>query len=376
VAKLDELEVRRLVDAIHDLHEAPSASDFPKLSLEVTGALVRNDLIAFNEVDPATGRATALVYPLIELTDRQHRTLAELSHEHPAITHLNETGDGSAHRISDFISVEEFQQRRIYRELYADLAMEHQISFTLPSVRPRIIALALNRTERGDDFDERDRLVLNLLRPHLAQAFEHSKERDRVRAVLSTMSGAMAADGTHMVLLGDVPTDGTPGSLMLLYRYFGAPGARDPFPTRVSHWLDAQRRRLITGGQGAPPGILRPLTRERAGQQLVLRYLPGGPSCVETLLINERSGPASPPELEQLGLTHREAEVLSFLGSGATNAEIATALHISAGTVKKHLDNVYRKLGVRGRIQAVAMATALLPADRREQLPGPVEQGP
>jgi DNA-binding CsgD family transcriptional regulator len=273
--------------------------------------------------------------------------------------------------ISDFITLEEFHRRRIYRELYAQLPMEHQISFTLPSVRPRIVALALNRSEPGDDFDERDRLILNLARPHLAQAFEQAKERDRVRAILSTVSGAMALDGTYVVVLGDVPTDGTPGALTLLYRYFGAPGARHPLPARLFTWLEAQRQRLSSDGADMPPDISRPLTRERDGRQVVLRYLPAGSGCVEALLINERTGRARPDELRDLGLTAREAEVLSVLGSGATNAEIAEELHVSPGTVKKHLDSVYAKLGARGRVQAVAMATALLPSDR--PTPSPAE---
>jgi DNA-binding CsgD family transcriptional regulator len=363
MARLDERDVALLVDAIHELHEAPSGDEFPHLSLEVTDRLVRNDLIGFNEVDPPAGRATSLVHPHKELTEEQHRLLALLSHEHPVIAHINATGDGSAHMISDFLTLEEFHRRRIYRELYIQLPMEHQISFTLPSVRPRIVALALNRSEPGDDFDERDRSMLNLVRPHLAQAFEQAKERDRVRAILSTVSTAMALDGAHVVVLGDVPTDGTAGALTLLYRYFGAPGARDPLPTRLSNWLGAQRRRRIAGGAESPPGILQPLTRERDGRQVVLRYLPAGTGSVEALLINERSGPASPQELQDLGLTPREAEVLSVLGSGATNAEIARELHISPGTVKKHLDHLYAKLGVRGRIQAIAMVTSLLPHD-------------
>lgn len=38
-----------------------------------------------------------------------------------------------------------------------------------------------------------------------------------------------------------------------------------------------------------------------------------------------------------------------------TNPEIATCLFIAAGTVRKHLDNIYAKLGVRGRAHAVAV---------------------
>jgi predicted ATPase/DNA-binding CsgD family transcriptional regulator len=64
-----------------------------------------------------------------------------------------------------------------------------------------------------------------------------------------------------------------------------------------------------------------------------------------------RRGPRSNPEL-----TDREREVLAAIASGQTNPEIATALHLSPKTVMHHSTNVYRKLGVRGRAEAVALA--------------------
>ncbi len=54
-------------------------------------------------------------------------------------------------------------------------------------------------------------------------------------------------------------------------------------------------------------------------------------------------------------LTPREDEVLRLVACGMTNGEVATALFIAVGTVRKHLDNVYAKLGVRSRAQAVAV---------------------
>ncbi len=54
-------------------------------------------------------------------------------------------------------------------------------------------------------------------------------------------------------------------------------------------------------------------------------------------------------------LTAREREVLDLVACGWTNREIGAALFIAAGTVRKHLDNIYAKLGVRGRAQAVAV---------------------
>ena len=43
--------------------------------------------------------------------------------------------------------------------------------------------------------------------------------------------------------------------------------------------------------------------------------------------------------------------MLRLLSSGATNLAIGTQFHITAGTVKKHLDRIYRKLGVRSRTE-------------------------
>ncbi len=53
-------------------------------------------------------------------------------------------------------------------------------------------------------------------------------------------------------------------------------------------------------------------------------------------------------------LSERELEVLTLLASGRSNAEIARDLFIAVGTVKTHTNNIYRKLGVRNRAEALA----------------------
>ena len=65
---------------------------------------------------------------------------------------------------------------------------------------------------------------------------------------------------------------------------------------------------------------------------------------------------ATPAQLESLGLTPREAEVLFWVARGKTNDEIATVLSIGLTTVKKHLESTYAKLGVENRTTAAAMA--------------------
>lgn len=55
-------------------------------------------------------------------------------------------------------------------------------------------------------------------------------------------------------------------------------------------------------------------------------------------------------------LTKREIEVLDHLSKGLNYGEIADNLFISAGTVRKHIENIYRKLQVRNKLEAVNLA--------------------
>ncbi|WP_320780037.1 response regulator transcription factor [Streptomyces sp. CRN 30] len=63
------------------------------------------------------------------------------------------------------------------------------------------------------------------------------------------------------------------------------------------------------------------------------------------------AAPARPSPLSQ-----RETEVTALVSRGHTNTEVATALHISAGTVKTHLTNIQAKLGLRNRVEIAAWA--------------------
>jgi DNA-binding NarL/FixJ family response regulator len=56
------------------------------------------------------------------------------------------------------------------------------------------------------------------------------------------------------------------------------------------------------------------------------------------------------------GLTRREREVLDLLSRGLPNKEIAKVLHITVGTVKAHVHQIYRKLDVRSRAEAILVA--------------------
>jgi DNA-binding NarL/FixJ family response regulator len=71
----------------------------------------------------------------------------------------------------------------------------------------------------------------------------------------------------------------------------------------------------------------------------------------------------APPRRQIDGVTDREREVLTLVGRGMTNTEIAASLYISTATAKAHVARLLTKLGARDRVQLVIAAyqTGLVP---------------
>jgi LuxR family maltose regulon positive regulatory protein len=109
--------------------------------------------------------------------------------------------------------------------------------------------------------------------------------------------------------------------------------------TDDAHVRIRQARELI--GKCAAPGVLTGLLT--ATQDMAAGQHPATPGS------RQRSRVPRPD-----GLTGRQAQVLELLADGDTNNEIAAELVISIHTVERHLQNAYRKIGVRNRADAAA----------------------
>jgi DNA-binding NarL/FixJ family response regulator len=100
---------------------------------------------------------------------------------------------------------------------------------------------------------------------------------------------------------------------------------------------NSSMRDLISTVRSVAPG-----GREGQDEDDVILFVP------RTAL--EENGP------EESSLSEREAEVLMLAARALSNREIAASLHLSETTVKRHLSNVYGKLGVRTRAEAARKA--------------------
>jgi LuxR family maltose regulon positive regulatory protein len=117
--------------------------------------------------------------------------------------------------------------------------------------------------------------------------------------------------------------------------------------------------------EGAPMAAL---LRKAAAWGLYPDYVDKLLAALESEIKGERKTPSSSPSSAIPGpgssplvepLSEREIEVLRLIAAGMSNREIADELFLAIGTVKKHINNIFGKLSVRKRTQAVARAREL-----------------
>ena len=164
-------------------------------------------------------------------------------------------------------------------------------------------------------------------------------ETARTRRLLKAALGELDRIDEHecrgVILLGvrNEVDFKSPPARRLLREFF--PDTGGELPAAIADWLDT--------------GTDQPLIRRRRGRRLVVTR------GVDSLLLEERH--------DEVLLTARERDVLSWVARGKTNAEIAQLLCLAPSTVRKHLEHVYAKLGVNTRTAAVARFLRLIDAE-------------
>ena len=100
------------------------------------------------------------------------------------------------------------------------------------------------------------------------------------------------------------------------------------------------------------------LSKTAPGKELVqaVRAVAGGTSVLQSGLTARLMVSSRQHERDACDLTERELAVLSLLAEGLHNREVAARLGISSRTVDRHCDNIYAKLGVGSRTEAVVRA--------------------
>ena len=227
------------------------------------------------------------------------------------------------------------------------------MAIILPAPEPLVIGIAVNRSSR--DFSERDRLLFNLLRSHLIQAYQNAESATRSRRDLALLSRALEEpDRGALVLAEDDRLRFCAERARRWLSEYVEPSRRaDRLPESLRRWVEHQRS-LLSKDNVPPPR--EPLVLKRAGKRLVVRLMSDHSEDRHLLVLEEQYMPLTVGSLESLGLTRREAEIVLWVARGKSDKEVAAALYVSPRTVQKHLEHIYRKLGVESRTEAAARA--------------------
>lgn len=231
------------------------------------------------------------------------------------------------------------------------MGAEYQMALPLPAGPGEIAGIALNRDRH--DFGERDRAMLELLRPHLSRLRRDAAARDELRLMSSLIDRTLGDAGRAALSVGRDGTIAHFGGRAEAMVAAHLPPARraDRLPARLEDWLARERRRGLR-----PPGDL--VVDGPAGR-LIARLLPAGdPDGHDVVLLEEHRVGEELVALRGLGLSARQGQVLSLVARGRNNREAAEILGVSPRTVQKHLEHIYDRLGVRSRAAATARAVA------------------
>jgi DNA-binding NarL/FixJ family response regulator len=144
-----------------------------------------------------------------------------------------------------------------------------------------------------------------------------------------------------------------------------------PYPAAVALVVAAEA--ALSGGPSGRTGAAARLRRAAPiAERLGARPLAEQIAALLLRATGSGTGNGARTELERLGLTGREIEVLRLVTAGQSNREIAAALFISPKTASVHVSNILAKLGAATRTEAAATAHALRLFDDASAGRGPV----
>ncbi len=363
---LSPIDLQKLNRSIHQLYTLDDAATFGVTALRIVDQLVPGDLPMFSELDMRQLTAGDTYLPgdsplSPEFSIRRMMSFAE----HPNSEHLD-LGQRAICKVSDFINPRALHRRELlYQQFFRPLGFEDQMTIIKVHNPPSGgrgwqecsyteftgTAFFLHRDRRS--FTERDRQILTLLRPHLFQAQCNVQKNRQLEQQINQVAQTFNAMGLITLNATGQVTVVTQAAAVWLDQYFIQAMVPGSLPEGLTAWMATQIRQIGAGDHRVPSGL--PLYIEQADRRLVVRLILAATGDGYSLLLEEQPRHGLTP-LAGLNLSPRETEVLRCLIQGKDNKSIAKAMDVGTSTIRKHLENIYRKLNVQSRAEAVAIA--------------------
>lgn len=353
MAKLPQRSTRQAFEFLRDLYALRSWDNLVEHLVAAIPSLIPTDICSYNEMNSRRRHAVYKMWPenRPSIPDAPE-ILGRYSHQHPVVTHIERTKDFTCRKITNFLSQRQFRETALFNELYRPLKIPYNLGAGLALNSDCLVAIGLNRDR---DFTADEIATLELLRPHIVQAFGNAEAVTRMRDELSALKQLIDKMNRAVLAfssLGKIQW-ATPRAHHLMVEY-GLQGSRqsDWLPTTLKDWIKQYLAKLDSSSDLAEP--LEPMIIDRKERTLTIRLVCDG--AKRLLFLDETNTALSPKYLTPLGLSPRETEILHYVLQGKTNPEIGIILAISPRTVQKHLERIYKRLGVENRHAAMSVA--------------------
>ena len=356
-----------LHQAIQQIYTLQSLDTFGINALAIVNRLVPGEFPEFSLTNMRTRQVSPIFLPDFPgFSLEMQKTIARHFCEHPIAQNMPQALAG-AHKLSDFISQKELHRcEGVYQQFLRLLGTEDQMVLFLPTTKfggwgqlsqrdKLLVGFSLHRPQRN--FTERDRSVLNLLRPHLAQAYANTKQYQQLQQELTQVQQSLNHLG--VIILDDEwrIKSIAPQAIIWLEAYFEGFTCTTQLPDNLRSWAKYQITNLVQKTD-LPKNCL-PLRIQQGGRELTIRSIVE-PNAAQYLLLCEEKTLSCLDSLALLGLSQRETEVLALVIQGKDNKAIASQLSVNLSTVCKHLEHIYTKFGVKSRTEAISCALAKL----------------
>jgi DNA-binding CsgD family transcriptional regulator len=199
---LRKVDLEGVLGFLSDVGELDFDEPYPVAVLDRLKDLVPCDEITYQECDVDEKHFLTMVYIGPDGDDDDNELYWAVG-PCPITDHRIRTGDLSAVRISDLVDRRRYQEQPVFREYFRPAGVEHMIDVGLPAAAGRHRSFILFRYAGTGDFSERDRAVLDMLRPH----FHGLEDRAALRRRLSERPPAREVDAGSGAYTGLTPRE-------------------------------------------------------------------------------------------------------------------------------------------------------------------------
>ncbi len=197
--------LRAALDLLGAMNE--SALDkrvFAQLGVEQLPQLVASEFTTLSICHLASGRREVFGLPAGALSEQDRAAFDRHFHEHPLVRYHAYQGGRGTQRISDSLPIEQFRRSALYNDYYRRIRIDHAMALPIYVRDGVLVSFVLNRTRRN--FTDRERALLDVLRPHLARVYRRlnrlggltAREAEVLRWVAAGKSDAQIAAILHI----------------------------------------------------------------------------------------------------------------------------------------------------------------------------------